>query len=134
MSTPSKFIVIEHKARKAGVHWDLRFKLPSSLMWASFACRKEIPLTTDSKILAIRTNDHTEKEALFTGKIESGYGAGTLKKWDSGSCSIERFSPSHIVIDFKGSKLKGIYHLVSTKVIYKEKGSESSYLLFKGKM
>jgi len=134
MTVTSRFIIIEHKAHRAGLHWDLRFKLPSSTMWASFACRKKIPLITGPKILASRTKDHTEKEALFIGKIESGYGAGTLKKWDGGSCIIERFLPSHIVINFKGSKMKGIYHLIATKTIYKEKGTEGSYLLFKGKI
>lgn len=134
MAAMSKFVVIEHKAKRAGLHWDLRFRMPKSKLWASFACRKQIPLTTGPKILASRTHDHTEKEALFTGKIESGYGAGTLKKWDSGSCKIERFTSSHIVVDFKGSKLKGIYHLISTKTIYKSEGAKGGYLLFKGKI
>ncbi|MBT3282471.1 MAG: hypothetical protein HN374_05850 [Cryomorphaceae bacterium] len=130
----SKFIVIEHDANRAGKHFDIRFQIPNSTsMWASFACRKDIPINTGTKILAIRTKDHTSKEALFTGKIESGYGAGTLKKWDGGNCNIEKYSNSHISIDFKGSKMKGIYHFVNTKVMNKKDKGES-YMLFKGKI
>ena len=128
----SRFIVIKHEAKKAGLHHDLRFKIPKSNMWASFACRKEIPTSPGVKILAIRTNDHTEKEALFTGEIKSGYGTGILKKWDGGSCEIEKYNDSHISINFKGSKLKGIYHLINTKVADNKEGK--SYFLFKGKI
>ena len=134
MRVLSKFFVAEHHATRAKLHYDLRFKIPSSGMWASFACRKEIPMSTGQKILAVRTKDHTSKEAKFTGKIPEGeYGAGTIKKWDSGSCVIEKYSTAHIAISFKGSKLKGMYHLVSIKLIQKKKAEGSQYLLFKGK-
>ena len=130
----SKFIVIEHDANRAGKHFDIRFQIPNSTsMWASFACRKIIPIKPGVKILAVRTHDHSQKEALFTGKIESGYGAGTLKRWDGGSCNIIKYSSSHISIDFKGNKIKGIYHLINTGVIDKDyKGRK--YMLFKGKI
>ena len=65
----SRFIVTEHKAKKAGTHYDLRFQIPNSSKWASFACRKEIPTKPGQKILAVRTHDHSQKEALFIGKI-----------------------------------------------------------------
>lgn len=132
--TNSKFIVIEHSAKRAGKHYDIRFQIPKLNMWASFACRKEIPIKPGVKILAVRTHDHSQKEALFTGKIESGYGAGTLKKWDGGSCDIIKYSTSHISIDFKGSKLKGIYHFVNTGVIDKKSKGGKSYILFKGRV
>ena len=128
MGVMSKFIVIEHQALRAKLHFDLRFQIPKSRMWASFACRKGIPLVAGKKVLAIRTKDHSEKEALFTGKIEGGYGAGSLKKWDEGSCIIEKYSTKHISINFKGSKVRGIYHLFSFK-----KPGGKDYFLFKGK-
>ena len=132
MST-SKFIITEHSAKKAGKHYDLRFKIPTSKNWASFACRKNIPTKPKVKILAVRTHDHSQKEALFTGKIESGYGSGTLKRWDGGSCNVIKYSTSHISINFKGSKIKGIYHFINTGVIDKDyKGRK--YMLFKGKI
>jgi len=130
--TRSKFIIIKHQAKKAGLHTDVRFRIPNSKLWASFACRKEVPLKKGVKILAIRTQDHSEKEALFTGEIKSGYGAGTLAEYDSGDCDIEKYSNVHIVVNFRGSKIKGSYHFVNTGVIDKDfKGQK--YLLFKSK-
>jgi len=128
----SEFVVMEHEAKKAGKHFDLRFKIPGSDNWASFAVRKGVPEKTGQKVLAVRTHDHSRKEALFTGEIKSGYGAGTLKKWDSGKCDILKYKSSSMSIIFKGSKIKGLYHLVSTGVIDKEY-KKQQYLLFKGK-
>lgn len=133
MKVSSKFIVVEHKAKRAGLHYDLRFRMPKSSLWASFAVRKGIPEETGKKVLAVRTHDHTEKEALYTGEIKSGYGAGKLKRWDSGSCIIYKFSNAHISVEFKGRKIKGLYHLVNTGVMDKDYKSEK-YMLFKGRI
>lgn len=137
MKITSKFIIIEHKANKAGLHKDVRFKMPTGNKWISFTTRKEIPLKMGKKIMLIRTTDHSEKEALFVGTIEKGYGAGTLKKWDAGACNILKWKPNkHIVIEFVGGKIKGIYHFLSSDVMgrrgkeYKGKG----YLFFKAKV
>ena len=125
----SQFVLMLHNAIRAGKHYDLRIKKPNSNMWASFAFRKEIPKTTKSnKILVFRTNDHTEAEALFTGKISSGYGAGTIKRLDGGSCNILLWEPKKIItIIFNGKLLKGKYCFL---VIGKKK---NQYLFFKGK-
>lgn len=130
----SKFIVVEHHAIKARLHWDLRFIIPKSKIWASFAIRKGIPLKLGQKVLAVRTHDHTEKEALFVGTIPEGeYGAGKLKKWDDGQCIIHKYSPSHVLIEFKGKRIQGFYHMISTGVIKKKDYSKKEYMLFKGK-
>ncbi len=130
MATKSKFIIVKHKAKRAGDHFDLRFKIPGKSTWDSFAIRKDIPIEPNKKVLAIKTHVHSEKEALFTGEIKSGYGAGTLTEWDSGSCMIQKYTPIHIIINFKGKKIKGIYHLISTVVMSKEK---NNFMFFKGK-
>ena len=132
--TRSKFVVVEHNATKARLHWDLRFVMPNSNLWMSFAVRKGVPLKPGQKVLAVRTHDHTEKEALFFGRIPAGeYGAGTLKKWDDGQCIIHKFNPGHILIEFKGRKVKGFYHLISTGVMKKRDFKKKEYMLFKGK-
>jgi len=132
--TRSKFIVVEHDATKARLHWDLRFIMPKSKLWMSFAVRKGIPLKPGQKVLAVRTHDHTEKEALFLGTIPPGeYGAGRLKKWDDGQCIIHKYKPGHILIEFKGRKVKGFYHLISTGVMNKKEYKNQQYMLFKGK-
>jgi bifunctional non-homologous end joining protein LigD len=129
------FILVEHLAKRAGKHYDIRFEKPSSSKWASFACRT-IPKNTGTKVLAIKTNDHSKRNALFTGTIKSGqYGAGTLTKIDGGKCDVIKFTVSHIVVDFKGTLLKGIYHFVNTHVIRKSGDRKNQeYLLFKGKI
>jgi len=133
--TTSKFIVIDHDAKKAKKHQDLRFRIPNSNNWASFAIRKGVPLKSGERVLAIRTHDHSEKEALFVGKIESGYGAGTLKKFDIGSCEIEQYTNAHIVIDFFGKKIKGRYHFINVAVTRRKTADykEQHYMLFKSK-
>jgi hypothetical protein len=123
---------MKHQANRAGLHFDLRFKMPNSKDWDSFAVRKGVPTLPGKKVLAVRTTVHSEREALLVGKIEKGYGAGTLTKWDGGSCDIIKYKDKHIVLDLKGSKVKGIYHMTSTGYIDK-KFDKKSYMLFKGK-
>ena len=129
--TNSKFVIVKHDAKKARLHYDLRFIMPKSKIWASFAVRKGIPMQPGPKVLAVRTHDHTEKEALFFGTIKQGYGAGRLTKWDDGQCIIHKYSPGHIIIEFKGRKVKGLYHMISTGVINKKDFKKKSYMLFK---
>jgi DNA ligase D-like protein (predicted 3'-phosphoesterase) len=130
----SRFIIVEHHALKARLHWDLRFVMPNSKNWMSFAVRKGVPTEPGKKVLAVRTHDHSEEEALFLGKIPEGeYGAGVLKKWDDGQCIIHKFSPSQILIEFKGRKIKGFYHMINTGVTDRRKFKRQQYILFKGK-
>jgi len=132
MKTPSRFIIVKHDAKKARLHYDLRFVMPKSKNWMSFAVRKGVPTEPGKKVLAVRTHDHDEKEALFLGIIKDGYGAGKLAKWDDGKCVIHKYAPSHIIIEFKGKKVKGIYHLINTGVFNKKDFKKQQYILFKG--
>ena len=129
----SEFVVTEHHAKRAGLHWDLRFKIPKSKMWDSFAVRKGIPLMSGKKVLAIKTTIHSTEQALFLGTLKSGYGAGKFKEWDRGKCVIHKYSVAHMSIEFKGRKVKGLYHLINIGVVDKNfKGLQ--YFLFKGKI
>jgi bifunctional non-homologous end joining protein LigD len=133
MNKNSRFIVVEHKAFRAGLHYDLRFKIPGSANWASFAIRKGIPTQPGTKVLAMRTNDHSESEALFLGTIPSGeYGAGELIKWDDGSCEVLKYTSPHITINFKGNKVNGLYHFINLGVVHRNY-KEKSYLFFKSR-
>jgi bifunctional non-homologous end joining protein LigD len=129
----SEFILVEHKAIKRGLHWDLRFEIPNSDNWASFAFSKFPPTNPGERIYIPRTNNHSREEALFVGKIKEGeYGAGTLRKIDGGKCEVLKFSNAHIVVNFKGNKIKGLYHFINMGVIrhnYKSK----VYTFFKAK-
>jgi hypothetical protein len=128
----SQFIIVQHFAEKAGVHFDLRFEKPEGQLWDSFVLKKEPPLTMGKRILAVKTHDHNKKDALTIKPILSGYGKGTYKKYADGYCTIEKYHPSHIVLNFNGTKIKGIYHLVSLKTISKDKALRE-YLFFKGR-
>jgi DNA ligase D-like protein (predicted 3'-phosphoesterase) len=133
MITKSKFIVVKHDAKRARLHYDLRFIMPKSKIWASFAVRKGLPDKPGTKVLAVRTHDHTDEEALFIGTIKQGYGAGKLTKFDDGQCIIHKYTPSHIILELKGKKFKGIYHMISTGVMNKKEFKKRSYMLFKSK-
>jgi len=72
--------VQEHKARKAGKHFDLRLVGPKSDHAHSWALPKgRLPTQKDKMLLALQQPTHTRDYALnFTGKISKGYGAGTV--------------------------------------------------------
>lgn len=114
----------------------MRFKLPNSENWASFACTKNLLDNLEQRVYIVRTNDHSKKEALFTGTIPTGsYGAGKLIKVDGGHCEIIRYSNTNIIINFKGSKFKGMYHLINTAAWGRGRGdySRKIYAFFKAK-
>ena len=115
----TKFVLMSHIINKK-THYDIRFKVKKN-KWASFAIIKGIPLE-GKKSLAIRTKDHGRISALFTGKTKNG----RITKIDSGLCEILKYNKKHIVINFYGSQLKGIYHFVYVL------GKEDQYLIFKG--
>ena len=129
--TKSVFVIMKHNAKKAGLHYDLRFRMPDSTMWASFAVPKGVPTKPAKKVLAIRTVDHTKKGALLTGYIKDGYGTGELRVWDIGKCDIIQYSEDRIILDLDGKKAKGKYYLIS--IIKARDEKQKSFLLFKGK-
>lgn len=109
----SEFVVVEHKAKRAGLHYDLRIKKPNSNMWASFALRKGVPETPGKRHLSQRQDDHTRKDALVKGEIKKGRGAGFITHLERAPCDIVLWKDDHhIRVDLKGKKFKGIYHIV----------------------
>ena len=73
----TRLIIQKHIADKAGKHFDMRLRGPGGI--AHSWVIKSLPGERD-KILAIQQPTHTSKYMNFQGKIESGYGAGTVKK------------------------------------------------------
>jgi bifunctional non-homologous end joining protein LigD len=131
------FVLDKHNAIKRGPHFDLRFKIPNSENWASFSMNKFPPTKPGVKVYIPRSPDHSEEKALFTGKIEKGeYGAGTITREDQGECIVHKYSRTHIVVEFRGKKLKGLYHFINTSIFNKKKANfyRNIYSFFKGKI
>ena len=131
----SSYILVKHEAKKRGLHYDLRFQIPNSQNWASFAFPDLPPTEPAKRVYVPRTTDHSEQEAKFIGTIPEGeYGAGKLTKVESGSCTVEKFSNAHIIVDFHGSKLKGTYHFINSGMFGKKRDfTKKVYSFFKAK-
>jgi len=69
--------------------------------------------------------DHDVSYMDFEGKIEEGYGKGTVKIWDKGFWKPESVKESKIVAFIDGKKLNGRYTLLNFK--------GKNWLLFKSK-
>lgn len=122
-----KFVVQKHSARK--LHYDFRLEMNGVLK--SWAVPKEPARAIGEKRLAIQVEDHALSYAKFEGAIAGGYGAGTVKIWDSGGYEIESIHSSKIIFVLHGKKLKGRYCLLKFK---KEGVKPNSWLLFKLKI
>lgn len=71
------FVIQEHNAKAAGLHWDIRFEDEGVLK--SWAVPKHRLPKVGEQLLAMPTEDHPWSYRDFDGVIESGYGAGTVK-------------------------------------------------------
>jgi len=106
------FVIHEHHAKRAGLHYDLRLEIDGVLK--SWAFRKSIPTTRGIKRLGIPQPDHDLWYASFEGEIKEGYGAGLVKIWDKGEFRlIEYEKDKKIIFEARGSKLKGRYALIN---------------------
>lgn len=115
-----RFVVHEHRARRAGLHYDLRLEVGGVLK--DWAFRKEPPLTPGVKRFGVQQPDHDLSWLYFEGEIEDGYGAGEMRIWDEGEYGVVESDEEKLVLDFHGSKLKGRYVLLKFK---------NGWLLFK---
>jgi bifunctional non-homologous end joining protein LigD len=119
------FVVQKHDARH--LHYDVRLEINGVLK--SWAVPKGPPRKLGEKRLAIETEDHPYEYATFEGIIPKGnYGAGTVEIWDKGTFYnlkeknglpiplTECFDHGSIEVYLEGTKLKGPYALVRTKL------------------
>ena len=95
-------------------------------MLKSWAIPKTPPTDKGIKRLAILTEDHPLDYADFEGIIPKGnYGAGKVDIRDKGKFTLIENQNNKIIINLKGSKLKGKYCLI------KLKDQEKNWILFK---
>lgn len=94
------FVIQEHNAKVAGLHWDLRFEHNGVLV--SFAVPKHRLPAADERLLAIPTEDHPMWYKDFDGVIHEGYGAGTVKLIFCGETEVSELSGSKIKFTYEG--------------------------------
>ncbi len=111
----NKFLIHQHYADKAGLHYDLRLGYEGVLK--SFACRKISGLIKGDvkKILLFKQPDHDASWFDFEGEIKDGYGAGRIYLWDKGTFRIIQWKDNVITLNFTGTKLNGEYTLLLYK-------------------
>lgn len=111
-SDAGRFVVQEHHA--SHLHWDFRLEVEGVLK--SWAIPKGPPEAPGIRRLAIQTEDHPMDYIDFEGVIAEGqYGAGRVVIWDRGTYDVEKFEPREIVVNLRGTRLRGLYVLVRTK-------------------
>jgi bifunctional non-homologous end joining protein LigD len=130
---PLTFMVHKHHARR--LHYDLRLEMEGVL--ASWAVPKGPSYDPAEKRLAVETEDHPLAYGGFEGRIPDGeYGAGDSIIWDRGTWDTDppgqaaaQKRKGHLVVDLRGEKLSGRWHLVRTR----PGGGKQQWLLFKAK-
>lgn len=109
-----RFVIQNHKAEKAGQHFDLRLENDDGAMSSWAVPKHKMPGDKD-KLLAMKVEDHPISYNKFKGTIPEGeYGAGEVEIYDSGTYEEIEWSASKIVFKLKGKKEKGTYNLVKT--------------------
>lgn len=109
MYSTERFVIHEHDANTAGLHYDLRISIPNRDSLASFAIPKhKIPQKEGDKVLAVKTHDHGRIWLSIDNMTipEGQYGAGSINIFQAGVCQIEGWSYSHITFRVNGSSVK----------------------------
>jgi DNA ligase D-like protein (predicted 3'-phosphoesterase) len=130
-----RFVVQRHDA--TNLHFDVRLEIEGVLV--SWAVPKGPSLDPSDKRLAHRTEDHPLEYAGFEGRIDEGYGAGTVVVWDTGTfenrtekdgdeISLEdALDAGHLKVELHGEKLTGAFAFTHTKM----GGDDSNWMLVK---
>lgn len=111
-----RFCVQKHLA--SHLHYDFRLEHGGVLL--SWAVPKGPSLQPSDKRLAMRVEDHPLDYGDFEGVIPSGYGAGIVMLWDTGTWQPETpdvdaaLNRGELKFSLQGVKLKGSWVLVRT--------------------
>jgi len=123
------FVVHKHDASR--LHYDFRLELDGVLR--SWAVPRGPSLDPGHKRLAVEVEDHSLSWGDFEGRIESGYGAGTVIVWDRGQWAplgdaplAEGLEKGHASFELHGEKLRGGFALQRI-----EAGEKPQWLLIK---
>ena len=129
------FVVQRHDA--TNLHFDFRLEIDGALV--SWAVPKGPSLDPRDKRLAVHVEDHPLDYADFEGRIEDGYGEGTVVVWDTGTFdnltekdgepvdAADALESGHLKVGLHGQKLTGAFALTHTKL----GGDEQNWMLVK---
>lgn len=130
-----RFVVQRHDA--TNLHFDVRLEIGGVLV--SWAVPKGPSLDPSVKRLAHRTEDHPLDYVDFEGRIDEGYGQGTVIVWDTGTVQnltekdgeevslADALERGHLKVALAGTKLAGAFAFTHTKL----GGEESNWMLVK---
>ncbi|MCK5017365.1 MAG: hypothetical protein KAS32_09890 [Candidatus Peribacteraceae bacterium] len=125
-------ILQEHRAKRAGLHFDLRIRYPHRQKLASWALTKaRLPKKPGDKVLAVRTPDHDMSWLKFQGEIPEGSaGYGQVKIVQKGTAELLSWQEGKLII-FKvtGPRMSGKYTLLK----FKQDKKQELWLLLKNK-
>jgi len=130
------FVVQQHQAHRAGLHWDFRLE-HGGVLW-SWAVPKGPSLDPSVKHIAVHVEDHPLDYADFRGTIPEGqYGAGTVETWDCGTWEPLNdpdagMRKGELTFVLHGQRLNGRFHLVRLRPKPGQHGRSDNWLLFKG--
>lgn len=113
-----RFVIQKHAARS--LHYD--FRLEAGGVLKSWAVPKGPSTDPRAKRLAVEVEDHPLGYADFEGVIGTGYGAGAVIVWDTGTYGSLTDGPveaalekGHLTIWLEGEKLRGGWTLRRTR-------------------
>lgn len=116
------YMVHEHHSRSH--HYDLRLEFDGVLR--SWAVPKGLSTEPGVRRLAREVPDHALEYARFEGVIPEGsYGAGKVEVWDRGTFTPLEVGDDRLVLDIRGRKVAGVYHLVRAAI----RGDPSNWLV-----
>ena len=130
------FVVQEHHAHHAGLHYDFRLE-HDGVLW-SWAVRKGPSLDPKDRHVAVHVEDHPLDYAGFAGNIPDGqYGAGKVEIWDRGTWTPlndpdQGMRNGKLTFALHGQRLNGRFHLVRLRPKPGQRSRQDNWLLFKG--
>ena len=125
-----RYLIQKHAARR--LHYDFRLEHRGVLL--SWAVTRGPSLDPAQKRLAVRTEDHPLAYGSFEGVIPSGYGAGTVLLWDTGTWETEgdidaALEKGVLKFELHGRRLRGGWALIRMKA--KRRADRENWLLVK---
>jgi len=109
-----RLAIQSHKARRAGHHYDVRIvdeKTGKAYSWAA----RNLPTNPGDKTLAILQPTHTAEYSTWSGKIESGYGAGDVELFSQDKIEVTKAEPQKITFNvYKSNGDTERYAMINT--------------------